>query len=221
MRILLLFLVVTFLVNIAQAKDIKVLLIDQTANAKNIHISKYYNQGFNQSTPGLHGNSMAMFVLYDGFNSNLEPKDPLCDNVKLDSCDAFRHGFSYFYCLTIAALGDYDVVNLSLGGPTYSTLERLLLERIVKKSKVVVSAGNQPIHIKYNYPAGYDIKSTNFYVVGDRGYVDSAFGEGVLSVSGTHKVGLDQFDQFVFVTGTSASAARYSHTLLKRMCRQK
>lgn len=95
--------------------------------------------------------------------------EPVCPEVRLYACDIGKDANKYLHCLSIAFLGQFNFVNISLTGPVYDGMEDLFLSQIVRSSIVTIAAGNEGYNLDDTniYPASLAKNLTNTQVVSD------------------------------------------------------
>lgn len=196
---------------------INVLIIDTGVNPK--PYAKYIRQADDQI--GAHGHAVTGIVLSDQLN------DWVCNRVRITVCATkpYDEG-SYTSCLWKAAFGNYDIVNMSLYGASDGTsgwdkTEKILLTMLQKHSIIVVAAGNEHEHLTRGLPAGHIvINDENFFVATNSGAPSSNYGwyPHVVDVDGVDIRVLMLDDNVGYMTGTSMSAARYTHRLVQWGC---
>lgn len=191
---------------------IKVLIID-TGVDNNKYYSPYLYK-YEKATH-YHGHAITGLILSGNLN------DWVCKKVQVDVCDSSGTTMEpYNNCLRWALDNTYDFVNISLSGTNYSFEEEMLLSLIKDKSVVIVAAGNDNTNILGVYPAGYLYNNwNNFYVVTRPPGSASNFGFGTINVDGTNAKVLRLDGGIGTLSGTSASAALYTHSLLKQRCK--
>lgn len=203
--------------SIVFASDINVLVIDTGASSKNIKAQKYL-MNYDESLTD-HGPAIINTILADNGNW-------LCDNVKIDVCvyTQNRDLISYIECLEKAKEKSYDIINMSLTGQGQLKQEKQLLIDITKNSIVVVAAGNNGIQVNGNekqYPAVYLYEGLiNFYVVNNLPSTTSNFGDYTITMNGENILTKDKDNNNVYMSGTSFSAARYTHAILQAWCKE-
>jgi hypothetical protein len=203
--------------NIAFAREINVLAIDTGATKTNTDVIKYLRY-YTESKVD-HGPAMVHLILFD-------KQDPVCDNVKVDVC-SFSSSIDYLNCLKSAQNRQYDVINLSLNGEEELSGEKELLKELTKQSVVVVSAGNNAKSIDgdgdkkaVQYPASYISEGwANFFVITNHPNSTSNYGERTINMKGANYPAKGLKNADIFVTGTSVSAARFTHLIIKKLCR--
>ena len=205
------------LMSIAFASDINVLVIDTGASSKNIKAQKYL-MNYDESLDD-HGPAIINTILSNSGHW-------VCDNVKIDVC-SFKpgtHGTNYLDCLKKAKEKKYDIVNMSLNGIVVIEEEKRLIVDITKKSVVVVAAGNNGADINGNekqYPSCYLYSGLkNFYVINNLPSKKSNYGDYTITMNGDNILTKDKDDKDIFMSGTSFSAARYTHAILHEWCRR-
>lgn len=208
---------VLFATILLAAPPIKVLIIDTGLSSNNKQILRYVSNYDNATMD--HGPAVAGLVLSD------ETNDWVCNRVKVDVCnyhpDSNNTMEKYYSCLMWAINNNYDYVNLSLEGDNYSDQEEILLEKITHKSVVIVAAGNHSKEISKVYPAAYLYKGWgNYKVITNSPNPSSNYGKGTINLSSDNVKVFTMSNSFVKMSGTSMSAARYTHRLLKDKCNE-
>lgn len=203
------------LISLGQAKP-TVLLIDGAVeiNKDNAKYIKAIHS--HKSTMHItHGTAMLGFILFDGYTT--KPIDPLCD-VDVTSCNMYAGELAYNGCLELAIKNKYDVVNMSFNGTKPYLSEYLMINKISKYSKVVVASGNEGQPYENYYPAGYKARGIDLFVIMNDTSKMSNYGPKLIKIDGTNKR-YRLNNKIQKMTGTSVSAARYSHKLLKDLCK--
>jgi len=193
---------------------ITALIIDTGASSANNTMLPYIDK-YEEATSD-HGPAVTSLVLSDGGH------DWVCPQVKVDVCNysTDRTTMSKYYeCLEWTKTKHYDVVNLSLSGDSSDNKEQQLLKEISLTSTVVVAAGNEHSNIGKAFPAGYLYKGwENFFVITNLPSPYSNYGKGTINLFSDNVLVQNKNNEWVRMHGTSMSAARYTHKLLKERC---
>lgn len=191
---------------------IKVLIVDMGLSGMNTSLLPYVDS-YEEATH-FHGPAVTSIVLSD------TGKDWVCRNVHVDVCNFNGSTLKYYACLRAAIAGKYDYVNLSLSGTSTIPYEADLIEAIRANSIIIVAAGNDHKDIHGVYPAAYLYSSFgNMFVVTNSASSLSNFGPGTVDRMGENIPALNQYNQSIRISGTSFSAARFTHELIQRRCR--
>lgn len=228
----------SLLVSIALANDIKVMIIDTGVDNTHPALSNFVT-GDTEDDHG-HGTHLAGIILYGdltplqwkSIKSNtpfILPK-PVCNNLKIISC-------KYYYphlegniqrevnCLNKAIKEKVNYINFSSGGEDFSNREfEAILKLYTYGIKMVVAAGNEHSDLKVHnyYPATYP--GLNLLVVGglNREYkqmVSSNYGLKTLYWQiGENVYSTLPKNSFGYMTGTSQATALQLHYMLKEKC---
>ncbi len=223
----------------SQTDKIKVMFIDTGYDANHKYLQMI--SGDKNDTNG-HGSHIAGLLVYD-FNEktrSINLKAPLCDKIQIISCKFYDKSYTYakieeelFRCLNKAKTENFNYVNISAGGYSFSLKEYTILKEM-SNIRIVTASGNNNKDIdKYPYfPAGYNsIAIKNFELprldnvipVGNLGlnnkkYYSSNYGSSVIWEKGTEVVSTYKNNQFARLTGTSQASPIYLHKLLKKHC---
>lgn len=193
---------------------INVLIVDTGLSPKNVEMLPYVTQY--ETTSSDHGPAITGLILSD------QGDDWLCPRVKVDVCNFGPGGKTqdkYIQCLSWIKNKHYDYVNLSLSGWSPNKEEETALREISKNSVIVVAAGNDHKHIKDVFPASYLYKGWgNYVVVTNLPSKSSNYGEETMNLPSQNIIVKDMNNNNIVMSGTSLSAARYTHKLLKTRC---
>lgn len=200
---------------LAWLAPIHVLIIDTGMNTSYQHYLGKVMTGW-----GDHGVVITSTVIAD------KGTDLVCHNVMVDVCaidNKINDDTSYIECLRWGYSQHYDFINISLSGYDNDLVgtEKYLLTTLAKDSKIVVAAGNEGVHLTSVYPAAFapEIRD-NYYVVTNSTSRTSNYGwyENVIDVDGTNFISITRASTLASFTGTSISAARFTHKLIKERC---
>lgn len=190
---------------------ISVLIIDTGVNY-NALFSPYVRY----SEPTLvqdHGQAITGLVLSG------ENYEWVCPRVRVDVCSINSH--EYLFCLSWATMSHYDFINISLTGTDPIAKEKEYLEKIIKNTVVVVAAGNRGQHYRTEFPGGYLTEGwQNYFVTSNLPSPSSNYGEGTVNVNGNHIEVWNRENKRIYMSGTSMSAALYTHKLLMEKCNE-
>lgn len=228
----------SLLVSVTLANDIKVMLIDTGVDNTHPALSKYV-VGDVEDDHG-HGTHLAGIILYGDLtpsqwksiknNTPFILPPPVCNNLKIISCKYYYPHLEgnlerEIFCLEKAIKYKVNYVNLSSGGSDFSTKEFDAINRLsVYKIKMVVAAGNERSDLKkFSYfPATYP--GLDILVVGglNREYkqmVSSNYGLKTLYWQiGENVYSTLPKNSFGYMTGTSQATALQLHYMLKEKC---
>jgi hypothetical protein len=193
---------------------IKVLIIDTGLSDKNIELLKYVDSYEESTVFPEHGSAVTSIILSD------QRDDWVCDNVRVTVCNFMKGDVEYRACLSKAATGTYDYVNMSLSGYGVDDEEERLLELTTHNSIVITAAGNNARPISETRPAGYIYKGWgNILAITNLSSPASNSGIGGVDVVGNNILTVDHNNNPIRLGGTSISVARYTHELIQRRCR--
>jgi subtilisin family serine protease len=163
-----------------------------------------------------HGTHVTSLILF-----GRDLKDPVCDDVEIVSC-RYTNLRSVSQCVRLASKLKINIINFSGGGKEYDPLEHDLLAKFEGVS--VVAAGNRGSNLNESpfYPASLDLPNLIAVANGtseqDRSPTSNFGLAKLVWVDGRDVKGLAPGGGFKTMTGTSQSAALYTHRLLKRTC---
>jgi subtilisin family serine protease len=211
---------ITIVLSIANAGDIKVLMIDTGVDTTHVLLKGKVSQI--NSVQDDHGTAVAGLILYGGLSNRGKPLGSVCPKVKLTSCNFQAQGL--LHCLRQAP--SYDYVNMSLSGRYYILEEKKLMKSAIKRGTTfVVAAGNNSIrNISKDkvYPASYMYDpemGIGMHVVGSYMNPQSNWGAGVLDEN-YNAYSTAHTSSFKYFAGTSVAAPLYLHTLLTQKCKE-
>lgn len=222
-------------------KDIKVMIIDTGVDTTH---TVFDGRGIAQEqievTDAIgHGTAMASLIVNGELGAQNKIVDAVCPQVKLHVCKIFVHQDTFslgrlLTCLqTVADDGDFFLVNMSFAGEAYYHSEHKAIKQILEwGTKVVTAPGNEALNlIKFpRYPSSYKKGNTQLAALPKLIVVENidAKGERVKSsnwgLAGAEKMrGVNVLsaypkNKYAKTTGSSVSAALWSHKLLKEEC---
>lgn len=218
------------------AEPIRVMIIDGGVDATHPllsrikHIKHFSNEKLPPTRLNNHGTHVAGLVIYGPMKHEADKSDELCKDIEVVSCQIFIDNDNdavekEISCLEYAVNNNIKYINLSFGGSSPLNEERELLAKLSNNgTKIVAAAGNEGSNIDTNpyYPASFHKQIRNIFTIGNiedngRWSSTSNYGNGVIKVKGvdllsTVPAGYDK------LSGTSMSAAAYTHKLLKEEC---
>lgn len=221
------------LFSLALAQEIPVMVIDTGISREVKEIRKYLsdkNDKADLTDDHGHGTHVTGLILY-GINL----KEPVCNEVKVYSCRGLnpKAKVSPSECFVKAEQVKAKIVNFSGGGVEYLADEAEAIRNLIGKAIVVTAAGNNndDLRVKKYYPAS--LRYSNIEIVGNGvseqlkhptsnyGLVDMIWRPGyyVKSFSPFVEPG-DRVAKYLYMTGTSQSAAIRSHELVMEECKK-
>lgn len=206
--------------NTATTKKIRVMIIDTGIDSS----IKEFKPYLATSTPKIdledqlgHGTHVTSLVL-----KGRDQKDAVCEAVEIHSCRYYPNFKTVSQCIAKAIELDVDIVNFSGGGEDYDLLEHKLLKKF--KGLFVAAAGNEGKNLQKSgyYPASLPLPNIVAVANGtsekDRAMTSNFGLEKLVWVDGRNVKGLIPGGGYQNMTGTSQSAALYTHAVLKRRC---
>ena len=149
-------------------------------------------------------------------------KDPVCANVEVYSCRYYPNFKTVPQCIAKAIELNVDIINFSGGGEDYDSLEHKLLKKF--RGLFVAAAGNEGKNLQKSgyYPASLPLPNVVAVANGtseqDRATTSNFGLEKLIWVDGRNVKGMMPGGGYQNMTGTSQSAALYTHAVLKRRC---
>lgn len=223
----------------ANAADIKVLIIDTgiSFHPKLVPYIKY-ERNINYYDDKGHGTHVAGIVAY----GNHKLDDPLCNKVKLYSCNYHFDATGLnrtLNCLNYAISEKMDYINYSSGGLEFSLDEyNLLMEYTDKGGIAIVAAGNEQKELTDKtpyFPASYSLggmftySKTYFRPIKGITFVQGMCGPTVCPYSNWSSKAKQENGDYIYSTlphgefgmmrGTSMATPQYLHNLLKLKCK--
>ena len=171
-----------------------------------------------------HGTMMTSLILF----GDLKSKDPVCKEVRVTVCNYLDYkNDSSMECLDKLTKNTYDIVNISGGGYSKQPKEDSIIKGAKGNPIIVAAIGNDNKDItKHNfYPAYLSFEGVrNVLAIGNgtslyNKSINSNWAtHSIIWIDGNNKLAYDNFSQIVPASGTSISAALYTHKLLKEKC---
>lgn len=216
----------------AIAKDIKVYVIDTGVDINSRGLSRYVTKDSDYDR-GIHGTAVTSLIAYGVMGTIGQITDTICSNVKITVCSFYKNEATplkdELNCLNKITPGEYDIIHMSLGGERFSFEEYKGLDRVLKQGTILVAAaGNNGKDISKTpyYPASLATLGLPVTIVGngasydDRSKKSNYLDNGVEWVYGDNMVVVIPNNKMTTLSGTSISAALYTHKLLKERCDQ-
>lgn len=148
---------------------IKIALIDTGVNIQKEYLCKGGHRDF--TGRGLKDVETHGSVIANIISKSVDPKKHCFINIKWWHSKYIKNE-NYYYILKAAIDSGASLINMSLSGSFYSEVEETLMRKALKRGIIiVVAAGNEGKNLDANcniYPACYDIKHKNYYVVGNK-----------------------------------------------------
>jgi subtilisin family serine protease len=163
-----------------------------------------------------HGTHVTSLILF-----GRDLKDPVCNDVEIVSC-RYPNLRPVSQCIRLASQLKVNIINFSGGGKEYDPLEHDLLAKFAGVSVVAAGNGGSNLNESHFYPASLDLPNLIAVANGtseqDRSPMSNFGLTKLIWIDGRDVKGFAPGGGFKIMTGTSQSAALYTHKLLKRVC---
>lgn len=215
----------------ALAKDIKVYVIDTGVDAESRGLYQYVTEHSDYDR-AKHGTAVVSLITYGVMGTIGQINDKVCNRVKVTVCSFFKRQDNplgdEIDCLNRILPGEYDIIHMSGGGETFSFDEYKALERVLKSGTVMVAAaGNEGKDLNKTayYPASLASLGLPITIVGNGTSLETKskksnwLDKGIEWVYGDNMTVVIPNNKMTVMSGTSMSAALYTHKLLKEKCK--
>jgi len=216
----------------AMAKDIKVYVIDTGVDPSSRGLYEYVTEGSDYDR-GKHGTAVVSLIAYGVMGTIGQIDNRVCNKVKITVCSFFKREDNplgdEIDCLKRILPGEYDIIHMSGGGERFSFDEYKALERVLKNGTIMVAAaGNEGKDLNKTayYPASLASLGLPITIVGNgtsletRAKKSNWLDKGIEWVYGEDMTVVIPNNKMWVMSGTSMSAALYTHKLVKERCGQ-
>lgn len=232
-----------FMMWVSLSHAITVLVVDSGVDTKDPLISKWMRANIGEPSHD-HGQNIVSGILLGGYRlksksamiEEWEPVSPVCDQVRVDSCNYILMGIDY----CAALYPKYDFVNISASGVDSSGFEfRKIKEALAKGTLITVSAGNDGVSVtegikvmvpdgtkgmksimKPIYPAMYKYLDfmPGYFVVTNTSATSNRAPGSVTYDYEAYLLSSNRRERIKKVKGTSVSSALYLNNLIRQRC---